>query len=178
MKCRVLFSPKKKTKKKNKQTNKQNKKTTNKHETKLKYRLLQLWSALQRFSCISWKICQWWSPDSEFLIKIPIWTHCYALFQNMCLPVPFANPRRYLITFVKFLYLWPVNRNSLDVVSLSLSDLDSREALKAPITTATYDILKYFFFFSFSKKISLDISTIHVKSQDLFVWKKKMSWAL
>ena len=46
--------------------------------------------------------------------------------------------------------------------------------LKAPITTAADDILKYFFF-NFSKKTSLDIScessawqTIHMKYQDLF----------
>ena len=45
--------------------------------------------------------------------------------------------------------------------------------LKAPITTAADDILKYFF--NFSKKTSLDIScessawqTIHMKGQDLF----------
>ena len=47
--------------------------------------------------------------------------------------------------------------------------------LKAPITTAADDSLKFFFFFNFSKKTSLDIScelsawqTIHMKYQDLF----------
>ena len=50
--------------------------------------------------------------------------------------------------------------------------------LKAPITTAADDILKYFF--KFSKKTSLDIScesfvwqTIHIKCQELFSLKKK-----
>ena len=44
---------------------------------------------------------------------------------------------------------------------------------KAPITTAADDILKFFFFFNFSKKTSLDISCessawqkIHMKYQD------------
>ena len=54
--------------------------------------------------------------------------------------------------------------------------------LKAPITAAADNILKYFFF-NFPKKTSLDIScvssakqTIHMKYQDLFSlknWKKK-----
>ena len=43
--------------------------------------------------------------------------------------------------------------------------------IKAPITTAADDILKYFFF-NFSKKTSLDIScessAIHMKYLDLF----------
>ena len=51
--------------------------------------------------------------------------------------------------------------------------------IKAPITTAEDDILKYIFII-FSKKISLDIScessakqTIHMKYQNLFSVKKK-----
>ena len=63
-----------------------------------------------------------------------------------------------------------------------LNFLPSMLTLKAPITTAADDILK-FFFFNFSKKTSLDIScessawqTIHMKYQDLFFfffWKIK-----
>ena len=52
--------------------------------------------------------------------------------------------------------------------------LKINKTLKAPITTATDDILKYFFF-NFSKKTSIDIScassawqTIHTRYQDLF----------
>ena len=51
---------------------------------------------------------------------------------------------------------------------------------KAPFTTAADDIFIFFFFLIFSKKIGLDFSyessawqMIHMKCQDLFLWKMK-----